>query len=80
MRTKCYEVEQEIPYGVVVDLVSRALDTWPSHLFQDVSPLALAELTLLVPEMVKRFPALPAPPPALPKHTRPTFFRHLSNC
>lgn len=28
LRTKCYEVEQEIPFGVVVDLVSQALATY----------------------------------------------------
>lgn len=57
----CYQIEQVIPYQPVVDLVKQVLTAEPVDRLRDLSPISLAELALLVPDIARRFPNLPTP-------------------
>ena len=57
--TNCYEIERAIPYQPVIDLVTRALNHLPATTLRTLSPVSLAELAALVPEVGERFPDLP---------------------
>ena len=59
LATKCYEIERATPYQPVIDLVTRALDRVPDAALRDLTPVSLAELAALVPEVGERFPYLP---------------------
>jgi tetratricopeptide (TPR) repeat protein/transcriptional regulator with XRE-family HTH domain len=59
LATNCYEIERATPYQPVIDLVTRALDRVPASALRDLSPVSLAELAALVPEISERFPDLP---------------------
>ena len=57
--TNCYEIERATPYQSVINLVTRALDRLPDAALQSLSPVSLAELAALVPEIGERVPNLP---------------------
>ncbi|MDP1635266.1 MAG: AAA family ATPase, partial [Gallionellaceae bacterium] len=57
--TTCYEIERAMPYQPVIDLVTRALDRVSDATLRTLSPVSLAELAALVPEISERFPDLP---------------------
>ena len=59
LTTNCYEIERGMPYQPIIDLISRALDRVPSAALQDMAPVSLAELSVLVPEVAERVPGLP---------------------
>ena len=59
LATNCYEIERAMPYQPVIDLVTRALDRVPDAALRALSPVSLAELAALVPEVGERFPDLP---------------------
>lgn len=59
LTSKCYEIESAMPYQVVIDLVTRALDRVSVAALRTMSPVSLAELAALVPEIGERFPDLP---------------------
>lgn len=59
LTTKCYEIESAMPYQVVIDLVTRALDRVSVTALRTMSPVSLAELAALVPVIGERFPDLP---------------------
>ncbi len=59
LTTNCYEIERAIPYQPVIDLVTRALERISTTALQSLSPVSLAELAALVPEVGERFPELP---------------------
>jgi predicted ATPase/DNA-binding SARP family transcriptional activator/pimeloyl-ACP methyl ester carboxylesterase len=75
--SKCYEVEQCIPYQTVIDLVLQALFGCPSVTFQHLAAHTLAELVLLVPEIEQVFPNLPALPTGLDEARQARLFRAL---
>jgi tetratricopeptide (TPR) repeat protein/transcriptional regulator with XRE-family HTH domain len=57
--TNCYEIERAMPYQPVIDLVTRALGRVSTAALRSLSPVSLAELAALVPEIGERFPDLP---------------------
>lgn len=59
LTTKCYEIECAMPYQPVIDLITRALETIPATVLTNLTPVSLAELAALVPEVSEHFPALP---------------------
>jgi tetratricopeptide (TPR) repeat protein/transcriptional regulator with XRE-family HTH domain len=59
LATNCYEIERAMPYQPVIDLVTRALDRVSAAAMRALSPVSLAELAALVPEISERFPDLP---------------------
>ena len=59
LTTNCYEIERAMPYQPVVDLVTRALERVSTAALRTLSPVSLAELAALVPEIGERFPDLP---------------------
>lgn len=75
--SKCYEVEQRMPYQTVIDLVYQALFGCPSGTFQHLPAHTLAELALLVPEIEQIFPNLPALPTGLDQARQARLFRTL---
>jgi len=59
LATNCYEIERAMPYQPVIDLVTRALDRISVAALRTLTPVSLAELAALVPEVGERFPDLP---------------------
>ena len=59
LATNCYEIERAMPYQPVIDLVTRALDRVSDAALRAMSPVSLAELAALVPEVGERIPYLP---------------------
>jgi len=59
LATNCYEIERATPYQPVIELVTRALDRVSDASLRNLSPVSLAELSALVPEVGERFPDLP---------------------
>ena len=59
LATNCYEIERATPYQPVIDLVTQALDRVSAAALRDLSPVSLAELAALVPEIGERFADLP---------------------
>ena len=59
LATKCYEIERAMPYQPVIDLITRALDRVSDAALRAMSPVSLAELAALVPEVSERVPDLP---------------------
>ncbi len=75
--SKCYEIEQRMPYQTVIDLVYQALFDCPSESFQHLPASILAELAFLVPEIEQVFPNLPALPAGLDQARQARLFRTL---
>lgn len=75
--SKCYEIEQRVPYQTVIDLVYQALFGFPSGTFQHLPASTLAELAFLVPEIEQVFPNLPALPTGLDQARQARLFRTL---
>jgi predicted ATPase/DNA-binding SARP family transcriptional activator len=61
---KCYQGQASMPYQIVIELLDQILVNWPAA-FRQLSPPALAELALLVPELTTLFPDLPPLPTGL---------------
>jgi tetratricopeptide (TPR) repeat protein/transcriptional regulator with XRE-family HTH domain len=59
LATNCYEIEHAMPYQPVIDLVTRALDRVSDAALRTLTPVSLAELAALVPEVGERIPDLP---------------------
>lgn len=59
LATHCYEIERAMPYQPVIDLVTHALERVSNSDLGALSPIALAELAALVPEISERMPDLP---------------------
>lgn len=59
LATNCYEIERAMPYQPVIDLVTHALDRVSTAALGKLTPISLAELAALVPEVGERFPDLP---------------------
>ena len=59
LMTNCYEIERAMPYQPVIDLVTRALDRVSDTALHAMTPVSLAELAALVPEVGERIPDLP---------------------
>ena len=59
LATNCYEIERAMPYQTVIGLITRALDRISAAALRALSPVSLAELAALVPEVGERFPDLP---------------------
>ncbi|GBL44807.1 adenylate cyclase [Sulfuriferula multivorans] len=59
LATNCYEIERAMPYQPVIGLVTRALDRVSDAALRAMSPVSLAELAALVPEVGERIPDLP---------------------
>jgi DNA-binding SARP family transcriptional activator len=57
--TRCYQVEQAIPYQPVIDMLDQALNTVPVNRFLALPPVYLAELATLSPELRELAPDLP---------------------
>src|ERR1019366_3908835 len=57
-RVKCYELERELPFGVIGGLVNHLLELPGASA---TPPEQLAELGRLVAKVRQRFPSLPAP-------------------
>jgi DNA-binding SARP family transcriptional activator len=74
---KCYQSEQSIPYQALIDLATQILTNWPADTFAQIPPTALAELTLLIPELKTHFPDLPDPPGGLSEARQARLFRAL---
>jgi DNA-binding SARP family transcriptional activator/tetratricopeptide (TPR) repeat protein len=55
---RCYEIERSIPYATLASLLRDALDA-PG--LSGCDPPLLADLACLVPELARRFPAMPGP-------------------
>ena len=59
LATNCYEIERAIPYQPVVDLVTSALNRLSGDALAQLTPVSLAELAALIPEISERVPGLP---------------------
>ena len=59
LATNCYEIERAMPYQPVIDLITRVLDRVSDAALRTLSPVSVAELAALVPEVGERFPDLP---------------------
>ncbi|MEQ1591681.1 MAG: AAA family ATPase [Thiobacillaceae bacterium] len=59
LAAKCFEIERAIPYQPVIELVTRALDHIPDAALRTLTPVSLAELAALVPEVGERCQDLP---------------------
>jgi tetratricopeptide (TPR) repeat protein/transcriptional regulator with XRE-family HTH domain len=59
LATNCYEIERAMPYQPVINLVTRALERVSDTALRTLSPVSLAELAALVPEVGERIPDLP---------------------
>jgi len=59
LATKCYEIERAMPYQLVIDLITRALDRISTAVLRNLAAVSLAELAALVPEVGERCPNLP---------------------
>ncbi len=59
LATNCYEIDRAMPYQPVIDLVTRAIDRVSDVALRTLSPVSLAELSALVPEVGERCPDLP---------------------
>jgi tetratricopeptide (TPR) repeat protein/transcriptional regulator with XRE-family HTH domain len=59
LTTNCYEIERAMPYQPVIDLVTKALERVSAAALHTLSPVSLAELAALIPEIGERFPDLP---------------------
>lgn len=59
LTTNCYEIERAMPYQPVIDLVTRALDRVSAAALRGLSPVSIAELAALIPEVGERCPDLP---------------------
>ena len=57
-RVQCYELEREIPFGVIATLVTGLADKPGAS---STEPAALAEVARVVPRVRERFPGLPSP-------------------
>ena len=60
-RVKCYELERELPFGVIGSLINQLLDLPGAS---GTTPGQLAELGRLVAKVRLRYPSLPAPIPS----------------
>jgi DNA-binding SARP family transcriptional activator/tetratricopeptide (TPR) repeat protein len=69
-RVQCYQLERELPFGVVGGLVNLLLDLPGASA---TPPEQLAELGRLVPKVRQRYPGLPAPLPTVGESARITF-------
>ena len=69
-RVKCYELERELPFGVIGGLVSHLLDLPGAG---TTPPEQLAELGRLVQKVRERYPSLPAPIPSAGESARILF-------
>ncbi|HEX3927977.1 MAG TPA: AAA family ATPase, partial [Gemmatimonadales bacterium] len=69
-RVQCYELERELPFGMIGGLVAHLLDLPGSSA---TPPAQLAELGRLVPKVGRRYPALPAPLPSTGESARILF-------
>ena len=67
---KCYELERELPFGVIGGMVNHLLDLPGANA---TAPEQLAELGRLVAKVRQRFPALPAPVPSVGEIARLRF-------
>ncbi len=69
-RVKCYKLETELPFAVIVGVLNQLLDlpgasaTAPEH---------LAELARVMPKVRQRYTALPDPRPSIPESARMLF-------
>jgi DNA-binding SARP family transcriptional activator/tetratricopeptide (TPR) repeat protein len=69
-RVKCYKLETELPFAVIVGVLNQLLDlpgasaTAPEH---------LAELAQVMPKVRQRYAALPDPRPSIPESARMLF-------
>lgn len=59
LTTNCYEIERAMPYQPVIDLITRVLGRISDAALATISPVSLAELAAMVPEVGERFPDLP---------------------
>ncbi len=59
LAAQCYEIERATPYQPIIELITRALDSVPDRALDHLSPVSLAELAALVPELSARRPGLP---------------------
>ena len=59
LATNCYEIERSMPYQPVIDLMTRMLDRVSAATLGQLTPVSLAELAALVPEIGERFTGLP---------------------
>lgn len=69
-RVKCYELERELPFGVIGSMVTQLLDLPGANA---TAPEQLAELARLVPKVRQRFPSLPDPVPSMGESARLLF-------
>ena len=69
-RVKCYELERELPFGVIGGLVNHLLELPGASA---TPPEQLAELARLVGKVRLRFPSLPAPLPSVGESARLLF-------
>ncbi|MGH7581997.1 MAG: ATP-binding protein [Gemmatimonadales bacterium] len=69
-RTKCYELERELPFGMVGGLVNHLLDLPGAG---TTPPEQLAELGRLVQKVRQRYPSLPDPIPSIGESARLLF-------
>ena len=60
-RVKCYELERELPFGVIGGLINHLLDLPGASA---TAPEQLAELGRIVAKVRQRYPSLPAPIPS----------------
>jgi predicted ATPase/DNA-binding XRE family transcriptional regulator len=59
LATNCFEIERGMSYQPVIDLVTRALGIVSDTALQTITPVSLAEIAALVPELGERLPGLP---------------------
>ena len=79
--TNCYQIEQTMPYQPIVDLATQMLDDRPAESLAQgapgLSPMSLAEIATLVPDVADHFPRLPSPTMDFPEARQARLFKAL---
>jgi DNA-binding SARP family transcriptional activator len=76
--TKCYQLEQVMPYQPVIDLLHQALEQVPAQTLAGVPVAFLSDVATLVPEMTEVFPNLPPSLPGLDETRQARLFGALT--
>ena len=76
--TKCYQLEQMMPYQPVINLLHQVLEQVPGETIRSVPLASLSDIATLVPELMNLVPELPAPVPGLDETRQARLFRALT--
>jgi predicted ATPase/DNA-binding winged helix-turn-helix (wHTH) protein len=75
--TKCYQLEQTMPYQPVINVLHQVLQKVPAETLRSIPAASLSDMATLVPELINLVPGLAAPVPGLDETRQARLFRAL---